>query len=178
MNLRYAQWIQPGKSYVVRNLRESTGATEGHYEVRADGVIVLSDEALERAYALIGQINPSTGQITLDFHNGGKLYRDTVDGIAGNPGAVLVVHYQGNQRKRGIEWSEYLRETGAAFTPAQIESFVKQINAQVGMRKNPWGALAALPGKLWYCVGYEPEQWLMRRRMPTAAGKFPPPTST
>jgi hypothetical protein len=165
MNLRYAQWIQPGKSYVVRNLRESAGATEGRYELRPDGVIVLSDEARERAYGLIGQINPSTGQITVDYHDGAKLYRDTFDGVAGNPGAVLVVHYQGIQRKRGVQWTEYLRETGAAFTPAQIESFITQINAQIEMRKNPWGALAALPGKLWYCVGYEPQQWLMRRHM-------------
>jgi hypothetical protein len=33
------------------------------------------------------------------------------------------------------------------------------------MRAGPWGALSLLPGTLWYCIGYEPEQWMMRRRV-------------
>jgi len=165
LNLTYSNWIEPGKSYVTHFLRESAGPLEGRYELRPDGLIVMSDEAQERANGLIGQINPSTGQITFDFRAGGKLNRTTVDGVAGQPGITQVVQYQGIQRKRGIEWAEVGRSSGAPYTPAQIEGTTRQINAQIQMRKNPWGALAALPGKLWYCVGYEPVQWLVRRRM-------------
>jgi hypothetical protein len=164
--LQTAHWTEPGKAFVIETV-SATGRSSAHYVVRPDGLLALSAEDESKlGTGLIGRIDPVSGQIAMEWHRGGQLYRNVVTAAEGAPANVLDITYQGQStRKNGVQWSEISRVGGAPYTREQLDGFAKYIHDDAEMRAHPWGVLSVLPGTLWYCLGDEPDQWMSRRRM-------------
>lgn len=166
MFVRFSRWVVPGKAYITQWQHDADDAVESRYVVRGDGTIVLAPEDEKKHdYGMLGRIDPA-GNITFEWHVGANAYRRFITADPATPGAIVIVN-SANTAKPGKppQWTEVFRETGSAWPPETTRAIVLQVKAQGAMKANPWGALSVLPGTLWYCVGYEPEQWLMRRRI-------------
>lgn len=74
---------------------------------------------------------------------------------------ILLDIVNGTTPYRGRTYSDPL--------PEERESVAALLAAETArLRERPaeldqWGTFALLPGKLWYCVGYEPSEWIQRK---------------
>jgi hypothetical protein len=165
-NFFWNEWETPGKVFIGHFIHDRAGSSESRLQVRQDGLITLASPAdTQRALDYVARVEPS-GKVIADWKSNGVAYhRETVE-VANSPGTFTVVNYQNVAKPgRAPRWVELYREYAFPGTPQHVADSVARIKKQAEMKSHPFGALSLLPGTLWYCVGYEPSQWLVRRRV-------------
>ena len=164
-SIRTAQWVNPGQRYEERFLSDTTGPSTVTWDVGSGGSLVPRDSPPAMA-GLAGWID-ANGQIAFEWQAAGKRYRRVVTANPSAPTQVVIVDYDDPAgRRKAPQWREVYRGYGSPVAETWYDAMAPLIEKQSQLKASPWGALSALPGTLWYCLGHEPEQWLMRRRIP------------
>lgn len=156
------RWIDPGREYEVVTEGEFQSTTVERWTVSPDGSLSGTTNGTSRN--LRGQLD-TAGLPVIVAEISGKDWQARLQPSAGN--FVLVVSENVSREGRPARWRERSRLDTRVIDEAEAQRLSRQ---WAEARQERWAPMASLVGKVWYCVGHEPNQWLSRTRVSHGSG--------
>jgi hypothetical protein len=152
--------LDPNSGKIIRDVEGKQAKKEVRLRLAADGSVFFEDEN----FPVLTQRRDGNYEFMTR-----TLFPTTPDTPAGVRAAELIAAGELRAPNLAPEASTAQTPIGVTASPSApilVTSEIPRVpKTREELKASPWGALALLPGTLWYCVGHEPTQWLARRRI-------------